>query len=423
MNETHDPALRSWLDTTGSDFPIQNLPLGIFRRPGEQPRGGVAIGDQIVDLPRAARLFTGAAATAASACERPSLNDYLALGPASWSALRMSLSRALRTGASQELSTCLVPQQEAELLLPIEVGDYTDFYASIHHATRVGKLFRPDQPLMPNYSWLPVAYHGRSSSVVVSGTPVKRPRGQIKRPDAPPSVHASARLDYEVELGVVVGVGNPLGSSISIEHAESHLYGLCLLNDWSARDIQGWEYQPLGPFGGKNFATTISPWLVSLEALEPYRASLQHPAELLPYLDSAQTRARGAFDVQVEAHLVTARMRREGLPPQRLSRASFRSAAYWTIAQMLTHHTVNGCPMRAGDLLGTGTLSGEPLEQAGCLLELSEGGKQPLTLDNGEARTFLQDGDQLILRAFCEQPGAARIGFGSATGVVLAAEE
>ena len=432
MNETHDPTLRSWLSTAcapGTDFPIQNLPIGVFRRRGsaEALRGGIAIGDQVVDLPRAGKLFDGLAARAAAASAEPSLNAYLALGPDAWSALRLQLSRALREGAAAQakLAECLVSQAEVELVLPMAVGDYTDFYASIHHATRVGLLFRPDQPLMPNYTWLPVAYHGRSSSVVVSGTDIRRPRGQTKPPTATaPTVGASARLDYELELGVVVGRGNPLGERISLERAETHVYGLCLLNDWSARDIQAWEYQPLGPFAGKNFATTLSPWLVSLEALEPFRAPWSRAAadtQPLPYLDGADNRARGAIDIQVEARLQTAAMRRAGQPAQVLGRTSFPEAAYWTVAQMLAHHTLNGCAMRPGDLLGTGTLSGPRSEQAGCLLELSQGGKQPLTLHSGETRTFLQDGDLLSLHAWCERDGAARIGFGSATGLVLPA--
>lgn len=436
MNETHDPGLKSWLPSagaTGADFTIQNLPIGVFKRAGrdEALRGGIAIGDQIIDLPRAlaAGVFEGAAAAAATACARDTLNDYLALGQDAWHALRLSVSRGLREGAQarEKLTACLVPQDGAQLVLPITVGDYTDFYASIHHATRVGQLFRPDQPLMPNYTWLPVAYHGRSSSVVVSGTAVRRPHGQLKRPDAAaPVVGPSARLDYELELGVVIGVGNPLGEAVAIDQAESHVYGLCLLNDWSARDIQGWEYQPLGPFGGKNFATTISPWLVALEALEPYRTHVSRAGSdtpLLPYLDSTETRTRGAFDIQVEARLETASMRRQSLPAQRLARSSFSEASFWTVAQLLTHHTVNGCALRSGDLLGTGTLSGVERTQAGCLLELAESGKQPLTLDNGETRSFLEDGDRVTLHAFCERAGAARIGFGTATGVITAARD
>lgn len=431
MNETHDPKLESWLPSAhakDTDFPLQNLPIGVFRRrgTGDTLRGGIAIGDQIVDLAQASKLFDGLARDAAAACVATSLNAYLALGTEAWSALRLALSRALRKGAAQqkELAACLVPQADAELALPIVVGDYTDFYASIHHATRVGLLFRPDQPLMPNYTWLPVAYHGRSSSVVVSGTDIRRPCGQTKPPSASePAVVPSARLDYELELGVVVGPGNGLGERISVERADSHVYGLCLLNDWSARDVQAWEYQPLGPFAGKNFATTISPWLVSLEALEPFRAPWSRdPAhQVLPYLSGEGNSARGAFDIQVEARLSTAAMRARQLPAEALARTRFHEAAYWTIAQMLAHHTLNGCALRPGDLLGTGTLSGPERDQAGCLLELSQSGQQPRTLVSGESRTFLQDGDLLSLHAWCEREGATRIGFGSASGLVLPA--
>jgi fumarylacetoacetase len=430
MNETHDPTLRSWLDSAnlpGCDFPIQNLPLGVFRRVGEQEafRGGVAIGDQVIDLGRvhALRLFDGLAGAACAACDQPSLNAYLALGADSWSALRAALSRALSARETgRALAACLVPQRQVEHALPMRVGDYTDFYASLHHATRVGALFRPEQPLFPNYKWVPIAYHGRSSSLVVSDTPIQRPRGQSLPRDArEPSVRPSARLDYEAELGIVIGPGNAFGESVSIEQADAHVYGLCLLNDWSARDVQGWEYQPLGPFAGKNFATTLSPWLVSLEALAPFRTPfVRDPGEPVPlaHLTSARDRSEGALDIQIETRLQTARMRAEGVPAERLARSSFRHA-YWTLAQMVAHHTLNGCPLCPGDVLGTGTISGPALEEAGCLLELSEGGKRALSLANGETRTFLEDGDVVELAAFCEREGAVRIGLGVARGQVL----
>ncbi|HEX6244412.1 MAG TPA: fumarylacetoacetase [Polyangiales bacterium] len=433
MNPTVDPTLRSWLENAnlpGSDFPIQNLPIGSFRRRGsnEPFRGGIAIGDQIVDLSRVQALggLRGLAAEACAAAAQSSLNGYLALGAPAWSALRAELSLAMQVGASAQsgFAACLVPQQDAEHALPMVVGDYTDFYASIHHATRVGALFRPEQPLFPNYKWVPIAYHGRSSSVVVSDTPIVRPRGQtVARGGGEPSVRASARLDYEAELGIVVGPGNALGRAIPIDHADGHVYGLCLLNDWSARDVQGWEYQPLGPFAGKNFATTLSPWLVSLEALEPFRLPFtraQGEPEPLPHLDSVRVRTQGALDVQIEVRIQTAAMRAHGQPPERLSRSSFRHA-YWTLAQLVAHHTLNGCPLRPGDVLGSGTLSGPALEESGCMLELSEGGKRPLTLASGETRTFLEDGDAIELSAFCERDGAVRIGFGVARGVVVAA--
>jgi fumarylacetoacetase len=314
-----------------------------------------------------------------------------------------------------------VHQAEAEHALPMAVGDYTDFYASIHHARRVGELFRPDNPLLPNYRFVPIAYHGRSSSIVISGTPVARPQGQVLAPgESTPRVRPSARLDYELELGVVVGVGNALGDALALDDAEAHVFGLCLLNDWSARDVQGWEYQPLGPFAGKNFATTLSPWLVTLEALAPFRvpfARAEGEPAPLPYLASAQNAAAGALAITAEARLQTAAMRARGEPPQRLAQSSFADS-YWTIAQMLTHHTLNGCPLRPGDVLGTGTLSGPERDQAGCLLELSQGGKAPLRLPDGEARTFLDDGDLVELYAACSAPGAVRIGFGTASGRV-----
>ena len=430
MNRTHDPALRSWLESAnlpGCDFPIQNLPFGVFRPRGSgQPfRGGVAIGDQILDLGRvrALGLFQGLAGEACDLCDLPSLNAYLGLGAAAWSVLRVALSAALSAGSDAQgaLATCLVPQRDAEHTLPMLVGDYTDFYASLHHATRVGALFRPEQPLLPNYKWIPIAYHGRSSSLLVSDTPIPRPRGQtMPRGAVSPGVGASARLDYEAELGIVVGPGNALGKPIPIERADAHVYGMCLLNDWSARDVQGWESQPLGPFAGKNFATTLSPWLVSLEALAPYRLPFQRAEgdpEPLPHLDSVRERTQGAIDIQIEVRIQTAAARARGLPPERLSRSSFRHA-YWTLAQMVAHHTLNGCPLRPGDVLGSGTLSGPALDESGCLLELSEGGKRALTLASGETRTFLEDGDLIELSAFCEREGAVRIGFGVARGLI-----
>jgi fumarylacetoacetase len=434
LNETHDPALASWVESAnrvGGDFPVQNLPFCVFRRAGsdEALRGGVAIGDAILDLAAAhARgAFEGLAQQAAGACRAPVLNDLMVLGAPAWSALRLALSRALRAAAShphaQALHDCLVPQARAEFALPATIGDYTDFYTSIHHATRVGALFRPDNPLLPNYKWLPIGYHGRSSSIGISGGTLRRPLGQQMPPGAQAPVFGpSARLDYEVEVGVFVGPGNPPGTPIAIDAADDHLFGLCLLNDWSARDIQAWEYQPLGPFLGKNFATTISPWVVTLEALAPYRVEWTRPAndpQPMPYLESAQNRRAGGFDIQLEAWLETDRARAAGTAPVRLSCTSFRHA-YWTLAQMLAHHTVNGCNLRPGDLLGSGTVSGPALEESGSLLELTAGGKQPLSLPGGEVRRFLEDGDSVILRGWCETPGAARIGFGECRGTVLA---
>jgi fumarylacetoacetase len=434
INETHDTALKSWVESAnapGTDFPIQNLPFGVFRRRGSNEgfRGGVAIGDQVLDLAAGhkAGAFSGEAAAAAANCGGATLNSFMAMGPSAWSALRLALSRALRNGAGQaeRLRRCLVSQSQIEQIVPALIGDYTDFYASVHHATTVGKQFRPDNPLLPNYKWVPIGYHGRASSIAVSGQAFPRPIGQTKSPDAPtPALGPSKRLDYELEVGVYVGVGNELGKRVKMEEAESHIFGLALLNDWSARDIQAWEYQPLGPFLSKNFASTISPWIITLEALAPYRVeSTRPPADPPPlaYLDSAEDRARGAIDLQLEVWLETAKMRESGDKPVRLSYSNFRDA-YWTIAQMLVHHTVNGCNLRPGDLLGSGTQSGPTPEEAGSLLELSSGGKQPIKLPNGETRSFLEDGDAIILRGACDKPGFARIGFGECRGMVLPAE-
>jgi fumarylacetoacetase len=435
MNETHDPRLRSWVEsanTAGHDFPIQNLPLAVFRRAGsaQKFRGGVAIGDRIVDLAALCEsgLFDALAGRAAALAARSVLNDLMAAGGEVNSALRLALSRALRHDSPQRAAVApmLVPQAQAEYALPALIGDYTDFYTSIFHATAVGRLFRPDQPLLPNYRWLPVGYHGRCSSIGISGQQFARPLGQRLAAQAQqPTMGRSERLDYELELGVFVGAGNALGTRIGIGEAQSHVFGLCLLNDWSARDLQAWEYQPLGPFLGKNFATTISPWIITLEALEPYRIPwLREPDDSQPlaYLDSADTRSNGAIDIQLEAWIETASMRAAGQAPTRLSHTSFRHA-YWNIAQMLAHHTVNGCNLRSGDLLGTGTQSGPSPQEAGSLLELSRGGKQPLQLPNGELRSFLEDGDAIILRGYCERAGAARVGLGEVRGQVLPAKE
>ena len=431
LNETHNPALRSWVEsahTPDTDFPIQNLPFAVFRTRGtsEAFRGGVAIGDQVLDLAAVAKLglFSGLADTALQATAQDKLNAFMGLGCEAWSALRLALSRALCAGASEQatLQKCLLPQSAVEYDVPARIGDYTDFYTSVHHATNIGKLFRPDNPLLPNYKWVPIGYHGRSSSIGVSGQRFHRPQGQTMAPGADaPQLTASKRVDIELELGVFVGSGNALGQSVPITAAEDHVLGLCLLNDWSARDLQAWEYQPLGPFLAKNFATTISPWIVTLEALAPYRLSFTRPAEdpqPLPYLDSDANRAQGAIDIQLEVGIATPKMQSAGEQPAVVCRTSYRHA-YWTIAQMLTHHTVNGCNLQPGDLLGTGTLSGPTLDQAGALIELTQGGKNPLQLPNGEARVFLEDGDAVRLRGWCEKPGAARIGFGECVGTVL----
>ncbi len=434
LNETHDPQRRSWLGAANEadgDFPIQNLPFGVFRRAhsSEAFRGGVAIGDQIVDL--AAVLASGALtapglAAALGAAAESTLNAFMAAGPVAWSALRLALSRALALGSPRQraLGACLVPIREAELTLPARIGDYTDFYASIHHARRVGQLFRPERPLLPNYQWIPIGYHGRCSSILVSGEPIRRPLGQtLPEGVASPSVGPSQRIDYELELALFIGTGNALGERIAVDAAESHIFGLCLLNDWSARDVQAWEAQPLGPFLAKSFATTISPWVVTLEALEPYRLPWTRPAadpQPLPYLDSTALRHTGAIDIRLEVLLQTQHMQRAAAAPMRLSSSNFRDC-YWSIAQLVAHHTLNGCNLRPGDLLGTGTLSGARPEQAGCLLELTQGGRQALSLPDGETRRYLEDGDTVILRGWCARDGAARIGFGEARAQLLPA--
>jgi fumarylacetoacetase len=425
-NETHDPALRSWVESANRDsgFPIQNLPFAAFRRAGsgEPFRIGVAIGDSILDLSAARGILSHAAG--AAECAAPTLNAFMALGPKASSAMRLALSRALREGSKDAapLRPCLVPQASAQFAVPAQIGDYTDFYTSIHHATHIGRLFRPDNPLLPNYKWLPIGYHGRASTINVSGQDFHRPLGQTLPPNSDtPRLGPSKRLDYEMELGVYIGAGNEQGVRIPIEQAEDHIFGICLLNDWSARDIQAWEYQPLGPFLSKNFATTVSPWIVTLEALAPFRKAWTRPAgdpQPLPYLDSPATRAQGALDIQLEVLIETDRMRQELQPLHRLCRTSYRHA-YWTASQLVTHHAVNGCSLKPGDLLGTGTLSGPTPEEAGALVELTVGGKQPVKLPGGEERAFLEDGDAVVMRGWCEAPGAARISLGEVSARVL----
>ena len=404
LDHTHDPAARSWVvsaNAPDTDFPLQNLPFCRFRRAGtlEPWRVGVGIGDQILDL---------------SAWGIDDLNAVMARPGVERRALRHRLFDTLKQGAPE---VALLPQAQAEFTRPCRIGDYTDFYTGIHHARAVGKLFRPDNPLLPNYQWVPIGYHGRSSSIVVSGTPLRRPKGQVKPPDAEaPVFKPSARIDCELELGLFVGPGNALGEPFSIDEADEHAFGLTLLNDWSARDIQPWEYQPLGPFLAKNFATTISPWIVTMEALAPFRIPFTRPEgdpQPLPYLDSPAHRANAAFDIEMEVWLKTPACEQ----PVRLSRSNLRHA-YWSLAQMLTHHASNGCNLQPGDLLGTGTISGPAPEEAGSLLELTAGGKQPITLPNGETRSFLLDGDELGLRAYAQKPGYRRIGFGACDGVI-----
>jgi fumarylacetoacetase len=435
IDATHDPSLHSWVESANqndTDFPIQNLPFGVFRLRGsaEPSRIGVAIGDQILDLTRCceAGFLQELPEKLQEACAAPNLNPLMAMGSDAMSALRRSLSELLRYDEQTPPPEreILMPMSEAELLLPATIGDYTDFYASIFHATNVGKLFRPDNPLLPNYKYVPIAYHGRASSIVQSGTSIKRPQGQKKKPEeSAPSFGASQLLDYELEVGFFVGVGNELGQPIAIDRAEEHIFGLCLVNDWSARDIQAWEYQPLGPFLSKSFATTVSPWVVTLEALAPFRCPAFQRAEgdplPLPYLSSSLDASLGGIDLKVEVLLRSAQMRDEGRAPFQLSHASFKQM-YWTLAQMLTHHTSNGCNLRTGDLLASGTVSGAEAGSQGCLLEITQRGSKPIELPTGEVRSFLCDGDEVILRGYCEKEGYAKVGLGECRSIVLPAE-
>ena len=432
LNETHDPARRSFVEsanTPGNDFPIQNLPFGVFRpAQGHAPRVGVAIGDQILDIAAAGPSFTGLAAEAAAqACAESSLNHLMSLGPAASSALRLALSQALSAERGDSgLRRHLTAMAEAEILLPVVIGDFTDFYASVFHATNAGRFFRPDNPLLPNYKYLPVAYHGRSSSVRASGTPVKRPKGQRKPPDQTvPTYGPSRNMDFELELGMYIGAPSELGETVPVGKAAEHIFGYCLLNDWSARDVQAWEYQPLGPFLGKNFATTVSPWVVTQEALAPFRipAFTRPPGDPapLPHLSDAEDRARGGFDITLEAYIATEAMRRAGTPPKRLTQTSF-ATTYWTFAQMVAHHASNGCNLATGDLIGSGTVSGPEKSSWGSLLELTARGREPIELQSGEQRGFIEDGDEIIFRGFAEKSGYPRIGFGECRAVLLPAD-
>jgi fumarylacetoacetase len=413
----------SWVASANdpaSDFPLQNLPYGVFRHAGTN-RIGVAIGDQILDLHACAHhgLLVGLPGEIAAACSAVRMNPLMSLGPASWSVLRRELTSLLDADQPDPTSIAplLVAMREAEMQLPAAIGDYTDFYASIHHATRVGKLFRPDNPLLPNYKYVPIGYHGRASSIVVSGSKIMRPSGQTKSPTTDPVFGPTQSLDYELEVGLFVGPGNPLGQPIPIASAEEHIFGLCLLNDWSARDIQSWESQPLGPFLAKSFATTISPWIVPLEALAPYRVAAPKRPEgdptPLPYLTSESQ----IIDLTLEVYLQSRIMRDAGAPAMRLSTSNLRDL-YWTPSQLLTHHASNGCNLRPGDLLATGTISGTAEGSEGCLLE-KKLNPEPIRLPSGELRIFLEDGDLVTFRAFAQKPGFPRIGFGDCTGFVV----
>jgi len=437
LDLTHDPAAESWVASAQSpttDFPVQNLPFGVFSLHGNavaDDRIGVAIGDEVLDLHGCieAQVLGFERHDLQEACRAQKLNDLLALDRAAWLEVRLAVFELLTTQDPHlrtRVRRHLRAQSEVAMAMPVVPGDYTDFYASIDHATNVGSMFRPDSPLLPNYRWVPIGYHGRASSVVVSGTDIRRPAGQVLLEGADvPIVAPSRRLDYELEMALVVGHGNTLGVPVALDDAEAHLFGLCLLNDWSARDIQAWEYQPLGPFLSKSFATSLSPWVVTFDALEPFRVAPrargdQEPAPL-PYLQSVAHAQRGGVDVQLGVWLQSATMRDAGEPPARLSCSEFRQM-YWTFVQLLAHHTSNGCNLRPGDLIGSGTISGPSRDQRGCLLELAWRGQEPVELPSGERRRFLEDGDEVTLRAWCEAPGRRRIGFGACHGRVVACE-
>lgn len=427
QNETHDPRAKSWVESANAahaDFPLQNLPLGVFTLGSGDRRIGVAIGDRVLDLHACAEMRLIADPRTACACCATSLNHLMGLTHVEWSALRTRVFDLLHASATSEtrnqIEKLLIPMADVRMQVPAAIGDYSDFYASLFHATNVGSLFRPESPLLPNYKWVPIGYHGRASSIIVSGTPVRRPSGQTKPSGSGNPVYGPCKqLDYELEMAFYTGPGNALGSPTPIDRAEENVFGACILNDWSARDIQFWESQPLGPFLGKSFATSVSPWVVTLEALAPYRThAFQRPQTdpmPLPYLWDAENQEHGGIDITLEVTITTAKMRDDKIAPHRLSRGSFREM-YWTIAQLLAHQTSNGCNLRPGDLLASGTASGSSPESRGCLLELTRRGAETIQLPNGEQRTFLDDGDEITLRAWCEGQGKARIGFGECTG-------
>ncbi len=433
INATHNPDKKSWIASANlpdADFPLQNLPFGRFRRvtSDKSPRIGVAIGDQILDLAACAEqgLLEAAGGIVVRACQDTSINALMRAGSQAASSLRSSLHDLLVEDSTRQaaVSRNLLGIAETELFVPSKIGGYTDFYASIHHATNVGRLFRPDNPLLPNYKYVPIAYHGRSSSIVVSGTPVVRPSGQQRSGENDPRFAPSRRLDYELEAGLYIGQGNALGTPIPITESAQHIFGFSLVNDWSARDIQSWEYQPLGPFLGKNFGTTVSPWIVTSEALAPFRvAANPRPAgdpAPLPYLFAEEDQQHGALNIELEVLIASEKMRQQGIAPHRLSCVNFNTM-YWTPAQMVTHHASNGCNLEPGDLLASGTVSGPEPGSLGSLLEITKGGRDPFTVPSGETRTFLEDGDEVILRGSCSAPGFRRIGFGECRGVILPA--
>jgi fumarylacetoacetase len=436
VNETHDPGLQSWVESANvanTDFPIQNLPFCIFASPrnADMPRVGIPIGDKVIDLwgCYSSGLIDADTRAAAAAGSENTLNK-LAGEKRSYTSLRRKLSKLLSTDASDAerkiLAEHMVESDECSMFVPVSIGDYTDFYCSIYHATNVGSMFRPDNPLMPNYKYIPIGYHGRASSIVISGTEIKRPRGQ-NRSDAenPPVFIPCKNLDYEMELGFFVGKGNELGQPIDIKDAEDHIFGVCLVNDWSARDIQAWEYQPLGPFLSKSFATTISPYVVTMEALAPFRTpAFERDADdpkPLEYLSDENNKRFGGLDINLEVYIQTEKMRQENIEPFMLSRSNPKDL-YWTIGQMLTHHASNGCNLRIGDLMASGTVSGKEKNERGCLLELTWRGTEPIDLPSGEQRRFLEDGDEVIMKGYCEREGFRRIGLGTCRGRILPAD-
>ncbi len=438
INETHDQNLKSWVESANlpdTDFPLQNLPFCVFSRSCtyENMRVGVAIGDFVLDVYACYEccLFDDESFTVAVGTNNYCLDHSIMRKNANLqSAFRKRLIEILSEDADEttrkNVERNLIPLEEAQLYVPVHIGDYTDFYCSIFHAMNVGKLFRPDNPLMPNYKWIPIGYHGRASSIVVSGEEVIRPKGQNHSNEKEPPVYIPSKaLDYEMEVGFFVGKGNDLGETIDIKDAEEHIFGLCLVNDWSARDIQGWEYQPLGPFLGKSFATTVSPFVVTMEALAPFRVPAfereEGDPQPLEYLSSEQNEKLGGLDIKLEVYIQTEKMREHDLEPHLLSRSNLKDL-YWTIGQMLTHHASNGCNLQTGDLMATGTVSGREDNERGCLLEMTKRGAEPVELPSGETRKFLEDGDEIIMKGFCEREGFRRIGFGECRGRILAAE-
>ncbi len=432
QNDTHNPDLKSWVDSANdsqTDFPIQNLPFGAFKSPKNfSPHLCVAIGDKVLDLTSVAlNNLLDISSEIKTACTKGFLNQLMALGNEASSELRQALSKALRSDAPKDLQEKLkhhlFERNKIEMLNPVRIGDFTDFYASIYHATNVGMMLRPENPLLPNYKYVPIAYHGRASSIVISGRKIRRPNGQINSDDkAEPKYMPSRRLDYEAEIGFFVGTSTGFGQMIPIRQAESHIWGACIVNDWSARDIQRWEYQPLGPFLSKNFATSISPWVVTLEALAPFRVPAfvrgEGEPKILPHLYSPENAQHGGLDITLEVLIRTNQMQKQNLPPFQLSKGNFKDM-YWTPAQMLTHHASNGCNFHTGDLFASGTVSGKTREEAGCLLERAWRGESPIELPTGEKRSFIEDGDEIIIKAYCEKEGVRRIGFGECTGIII----